>query len=209
MGGVEPGCTGHVLVILLLRDKEGVGLAAGDAVPVAGAVGDQGAPKGLKVSGEILLRLINSLVGARRQETCYRTPLVPISTLFRHIQDVWSRVVLRNSIFLLSWDGDFFFYWRAKWWQNRQSRSWSSSVAGVIKRLVEIDNTASAGSSPRSHSIIYRISEGEGWRGSVPGRLVTGPGPSRSSGEGDVSRPLVDGGLDDGAVGRTGVVTGD
>ena len=89
MGGVEPGCTGHVLhirhtvkvgmmvkilcqlfniatnphlVILLLRDKEGVGLAAGDAVPVAGAVGDQGAPKGLKVSGEILLRLINSLV---------------------------------------------------------------------------------------------------------------------------------------------------
>ena len=108
VGGVEPGCTGHVLhirhtvkvgmmvkilcqlfnittnphlVILLLRDKEGVGLAAGDAVPVAGAVGDQGAPEGLKVSGEILLRLINSLVWARRQETCYRTPLVPISTL--------------------------------------------------------------------------------------------------------------------------------
>ena len=61
---------------------------------------------------------------------------------------------------------------------------------------------------PGSHSIVYRISEGEGWRGSVPGRLVTGPGPSRSSGEGDVSRPLVVGGLYDGAVGCTGVVTG-
>ena len=38
---------------------------------------------------------------------------------------------------------------------------------------------------------------------------MTGPGPSRSSGESDVSRPLVVGGLYDGAVGRTGVVTGD